>query len=151
MTDHSQNAGVTPPTRRSVLVAGTWSVPVILTAVGMPLAAASTTLEIEALSGDVSDRQITFPDVTVGDTTPLVFQVTQGASGYSGNATAMLVSATGIAEWDESVLLSKDHAAAAVDDGYLVLPLTVLGAGEFSVIVSVGGTSWTFSVTLITA
>lgn len=147
MNDHLHGSA-TQPSRRSVLIAGAWATPAILTAVGVPLAAASAAPEIEAVSGDVSGRHMTFTDVAVGDPIPLIFQVTQNGSGFSGDATATLVSAAGVAEWDESVLLSGDIAAASVEDGMLFLPLSVIGAGDLTVVLSIGGGSWTFSVSL---
>ena len=142
-TDAPQNPG-----RRSLLVAGAWAAPVILTAVAVPMAAASGELEIEALSGSVSGRAISFSDVSPDDTVPLVFQVTVGGSGYTGTATAALVGAAGNAEWDPGVTTGGTTATGEILDGELALPITILGTGSFTVVVSIGNQSWDFTVSL---
>ncbi len=147
MTERAESEHANGLSRRTLLKAGAWATPVVLVAVSTPIAAASTEVELTALSGEVSGLHITFADVEAGDTVPLVFEATVGGVGYSGSASATLFDADGIAEWDESVD-GGGIALATIDEGYLFLPLAVLALGEFSVNIAIGSQSWIFSVSL---
>lgn len=132
--------------RRRVLVAGAWSVPVITAAVAVPSAAASG--EIRVTLDGATDDAATYVFASPTDALPLIFHVS-GTGPIPAQATASLGNATGIATWDESVLLSGDSAVAAIDpDGTLILPISALAAGMFLVLVHVGSLSRTFVITL---
>lgn len=124
--------------RRSVLVAGAWSVPVIALATATPAMAASTPSQISLLNS-------VFDDVEEGDTFPLVFEVTDADEGTG--ATATLLGATGVAEWSTGGTV----ALAAVDGGQVIFVATALGSGEFQVTVAIGGFSRTFPVEVTVA
>lgn len=120
------------PSRRAVLKAGAWSVPVITLATAAPAAAASTAASITLESGP-------YDDVEVGDVIPLVFGVTGVTDGTAGTAT---IADGEVAEWADG----QSAAVASVDDGSLIFSAKVLQIDTFNVLVSVGGAAQTFPV-----
>ncbi|MFT3877044.1 MAG: hypothetical protein QM708_11575 [Propioniciclava sp.] len=121
--------------RRTVLKAGAWSAPVIALAVASPAAAASTAASIELVSGP-------FEGVDVGDPIPLVFSVTGVADGVT--ATGTILTGDTVVEWQDGGTI----AFAAVADGMLFFPATVLSHGTFQVEIAVGGAKELFTITV---
>lgn len=128
------------PTRRGIIRAGAWAMPVVASVSALPLAAASDPtgpVVIELLGGDDPFEG------EEGDTVSLVFRITQGGVEVNGEATATLVNASGIAAWTG---IAGDALPGAVDEGIFLAEAEVLGHGSFLVTVAYGSTEHQFTV-----
>ncbi|HMR47914.1 MAG TPA: hypothetical protein PKE40_00970 [Arachnia sp.] len=127
-------------TRRGVIRASAWAVPVVASVAALPLAAAT-------VSGEVTIQFLNGDDpfgADIGDTVTLLFSIAQGGNGVSGGVSASLVGAGGIAAWSG---VAGDHLAGVADDGIFFAEAEVVGHGTFTVSVSYGSTQKQFSVT----
>ncbi|WP_251439309.1 MULTISPECIES: hypothetical protein [unclassified Microbacterium] len=142
-------------TRRRMLVAGAWSVPVIAVAVAAPRAAASGEVVLELLGASDDALTMTVP-VGGPDSSSDAFYVTAtGTGSIPQNWTARMLGATGIAGWDSSLLADAggDGVIVPLDAGVLALPFFALKAGSFVLRISAEGTgiSKDFAITLVVA
>ena len=149
MTAPSEASSPKDPSRRSVLIASAWSVPVVIAVAGLPLAAASTSLEVTPLSGDVTDGHILFEGAATDGMAPLVFEIVEAGAPFNGSVVATLSGpAAGAVEWDPDLHPDGSIVAAVSGDGLLFLPLVVHAPGTVTVYLAIRAQSWTFTVTL---
>lgn len=136
------------PSRRRLLVMSAWAMPVVAAATVAPLAAATTGDEIELtpLNDEAAGGYFLFPEAVGDEFALLTFSVTQSGQPYVGSGAATLIGAGGIAEWDEVLSPTGADALVDIDEYGLVLPLTVLAAGSLTVLITIDGQSWTFTV-----
>ena len=145
---HRAGEGAAPLSRRRLIAAAAWSVPVVALAAAVPAATASTQDVYTATiaNGDVSQdgHSVTF-GVDAGDQSiALALALTKNGAPYTGDVTATLSGASGVAAWSGS---GSDITIASAAGGSADLPVDILGYGTFWVIVSVGGTSIVLNVT----
>lgn len=109
------------PARRTVLKAAAWSVPAIALAGSAPAAAASPQVQLELVSGP-------YEGIEVEEQVPIVFAVTGAPDGTAASAT--VISGTSV--------VSLDTPIVQVEDGQLILLVTVLAHGAFQFSITIG-------------
>ena len=139
--------------RRRVIQATAWSVPIIAAAAALPLAAASGTMVLSVTSGDVAPGTLSvrFEGVSPGDAVPLGISVADASAPVTDGLVSSLTGAGGIAEWspDNEGTVTPSGLGTSVVNGAATLILNALGTyGTFSVTVEVGAQSWVLSITI---
>lgn len=137
------------PSRRRLLVASAWALPVIAVAASAPLAAASTegTIEIVPVNDEFDGAAFVFEDaVSEGFVLPQ-FTVTSDGAPYLGTATVTLsANPAGAATWN--VDSEGDTAFIDIDPDGMFLPIEVSAAGTLIMAITIEGKIHTFNAVL---
>ncbi|RFA12467.1 hypothetical protein B7R22_15190 [Subtercola boreus] len=139
-TDPDDLANGWSPSRRAVMRAAAWSMPVIALAVGVP-----------ALAASGAAATITPPDpiaAGIGDSVPLVFTVSENGAPLASGVLTVTLNDTNTASFDPDGegYSSPTLASYTITDGY-AFPLVIVAAyGTVTGSATVGGVTISFAV-----